>query len=62
MPTVTVRQSKLFELIFSNELKFNSAIVYPGRALHAARIAKNFDPPKDQSEWRLTVTALVHAE
>ena len=54
--------TQLFEVIFANELKFNSAIVYPGRALHAARVAKNFEPPKDQSEWRLTVTALVHAE
>jgi hypothetical protein len=54
--------TQLFEVIFSNELKFNSAIVYPGRVLHAARIGRNFDPPKDQSEWRLTVTSLVHAE
>jgi len=52
----------LFETIFSNELKFNSAIVYPARTLHAARIAKHFVPPKDQSDWRLTVTSLVHAE
>lgn len=51
----------LFETVFSNELKFNSAIVYPGRVLHAARIGKHFTPPKDQSEWRLTVTALVEA-
>jgi hypothetical protein len=53
--------SALFEAIFSSELKFNSAIVYPGSVLHAARIVKPFHPPKDKSEWRLTVTALVHA-
>ena len=53
--------SVLFETIFSNELKFNSAIVYPGRILHAAKIEKQFSPPKDKNEWRLTVTALLHA-
>jgi hypothetical protein len=53
--------SVLFETIFSNELKFNSAIVYPGRILHAAKIEKQFNPPKDKSEWRLTVTALLHS-
>jgi hypothetical protein len=52
--------SSLFEVVFSNELRFNSAIVYPGRALHAANIKKQFEPPKDQREWRLTVTALLH--
>ena len=51
--------SALFEVIFSNELRFNSAIVYPGRVLHAANIEKLFEPPKDKSEWRLTVTALL---
>jgi hypothetical protein len=51
----------MFESIFSNELKFNSAIVYPARALHAAKIAGQFVPPKDKSEWRLTVTALLRA-
>jgi hypothetical protein len=51
----------LFEAIYSNELKFNSAIVYPGGILHAGNIQKQFSPPKDKSEWRLTVTALLHA-
>ena len=50
----------MFETIFSNELKFNSAIVYPARTLHAAKIAKQFDPPKGKNDWRLTVTALLH--
>jgi hypothetical protein len=49
----------LFEVIFSNELKFNSAVVYPCRMLHAANIERQFSPPKDESEWRLTVTALL---
>ena len=53
--------SVLFEAIFSNQLKFNGAIVYPGRVLHAARIETPFSPPKDKSEWRLTVTTLMHA-
>jgi hypothetical protein len=53
--------SLLFEVIFSNELKFNSAIIYPGRALHAGNIKRQFDPPKDKNEWRLTVTALLQA-
>jgi uncharacterized protein DUF6445 len=51
----------LYEEIFSNELQFNSAILYPGRVLHAGRIKKQLEPPKDKSEWRLTVTALLHA-
>jgi hypothetical protein len=51
--------SVLFEAIFSNELKFNSAIIYPSRMLHAANINKQFEPPRDQSEWRLTITALL---
>lgn len=51
--------SLLFEVIFSNELRFNSAIIYPGRILHAANIERQFNPPKDRSEWRLTVTALL---
>ncbi len=51
--------ASLFETVFSNELKFNSAIVYPARILHAAKIEKQFQPPKDRSEWRLTVTALL---
>ena len=53
--------SLLFETIFSNELKFNSAIVYPARILHAAKIEKQFNPPKERNEWRLTVTALLHS-
>jgi hypothetical protein len=53
--------SLLFETVFSNELKFNSAIVYPARILHAAKIEKPFHPPKDRSEWRLTVTALLQS-
>lgn len=53
--------SALFEAIFSNELKFNSAIIYPGRILHAANIARGFSPPKDKSEWRLTITALLQS-
>ncbi len=51
--------SALFELIHSNELRFNSAIVYPGRVLHAANIPKQLAPPTNSSEWRLTVTALL---
>lgn len=53
--------SVLFEAVFENELKFNSAIIYPARILHAAKIEKGFGRPKDKNEWRLTVTALVHA-
>jgi hypothetical protein len=49
----------LFEAIFSNPLKFNSAIIYPGRILHAANIPSPFVMPRDKSEWRLTVTALL---
>ena len=51
--------SLLFEAIFSNPLKFNSAILYPGRVLHAANIPNPFVTPRDKSEWRLTVTALL---
>ena len=51
--------NRLFEVIFSNELRFNSAIVYPGRVLHAGNIEKHFDGPKDKSGWRLTITALL---
>jgi hypothetical protein len=51
--------NRLFEVVFSNVLKFNSAIVYPGRALHAGNIDKHFDAPKDKDGWRLTVTALL---
>jgi hypothetical protein len=53
--------SLLFEAIFSNELRFNSAVIYPGRILHAGNIKKQFNPPKDKSEWRLTVTALLQS-
>jgi Family of unknown function (DUF6445) len=53
--------SLLFEAIFSNELKFNSAIIYPCRILHAANIKRRFNAPKDKSEWRLTVTALLQS-
>jgi Family of unknown function (DUF6445) len=53
--------SVLFESIFSNELKFNSAIVYPGRVLHAGNIQRNLETPQDKSEWRLTITALLHS-
>jgi hypothetical protein len=50
--------SPLYELIYSNELKFNSAIVYPGRILHAGNISPTFTPPKSKDEWRLTVTSV----
>jgi Family of unknown function (DUF6445) len=50
----------LFETLFASELKFNSAIVYPGRALHAAKIANPFESPQAKNDWRLTVTALLH--
>src|ERR1700694_4503221 len=43
--------SLLFEAIFSNELKFNGAIIYPCRILHAANIKRQFNAPKDKSEW-----------
>lgn len=52
----------LFEEVFASELKFNRAIVYPARILHAAKIEQQFNPPKDRSEWRLTVTALLVAD
>lgn len=51
--------SLLFETVFSNELQFNSALVYPARVLHAAMIEKQFNSPQDRSEWRLTVTSLL---
>jgi hypothetical protein len=53
--------SSLFERIFASELKFNRAIVYPARVLHAARIEPQFQPPQDRSEWRLTITALLES-
>lgn len=54
--------SLLFETTFSNPLKFNSAIVYPGRILHAGNIRSPFAPPREQSEWRLTITALLQVD
>ena len=51
----------LFEVLHSNELQFNSAVIYPGRVLHAANIEKQLAPPRDPSEWRLTITALLEA-
>lgn len=54
--------SLLFESIFSNESKFNSAIIYPARVLHAAKIEKQFKPPQQRNDWRLTITALLQAE
>jgi hypothetical protein len=51
----------LYEVIFSNELKFNGAIVYPGRILHAGKIPPTFTAPQSQDEWRLTVTSVLHA-
>lgn len=53
--------SVLFETIFSNDSKFNGAIVYPARILHAAKIDKQFSPPQQRSDWRLTITALLRA-
>jgi uncharacterized protein DUF6445 len=51
----------VFERIFASELKFNSAIVYPGRVLHAANIPRGFEPPKTRDDWRLTVTSLLQS-
>jgi hypothetical protein len=53
--------SVLFESVFSTTLKFNSAVIYPGRVLHAGNIHREFESPRDRSEWRLTVTALLQA-
>lgn len=50
----------LFETLFSSEWRVNRAVVYPARTLHAAKIEKQFSPPTDRSEWRLTVTALLY--
>ncbi len=52
-------ETALFEVLHSNELQFNSAVIYPGRVLHAANITKELEPPRDPSEWRLTITALL---
>jgi Family of unknown function (DUF6445) len=54
--------NRLFEATFSSQLQFNSAIVYPGRMLHAGNIRSPFLPPRDQSEWRLTITALLQSQ
>jgi hypothetical protein len=51
----------LFETIFSNQLAFNSAIIYPGCVLHAANIERGFEPPKSSADWRLTVTSLLQS-
>lgn len=53
--------SVLFETIHSEPLQFNTAIIYPGRILHAANIHRHFIPPKDQGEWRLTITSALQA-
>jgi hypothetical protein len=50
--------SPLYEVIYSNELKFNSAILYPGRLLHAGNFPPTFTPPESKDEWRLTVTSV----
>jgi hypothetical protein len=52
----------LFERIHSNPLQFNSAIVYPGRMLHAGNISPVFTPPRSKDEWRLTITSLLFAQ
>jgi Family of unknown function (DUF6445) len=49
----------LFERIYSNALQFNSAIVYPGRMLHAGNIPPVFTSPRSKDEWRLTITSLL---
>jgi hypothetical protein len=49
----------LFERIFSNPLAYNSAIVYPCRALHAGDIPAELTPPSSKNDWRLTVTSLL---
>jgi len=53
--------SLLFEAIFSVPLRFNSAVIYPGCILHAANIHRQFTPPRDQSQWRLTITATLRS-
>lgn len=59
-PDYIAGDSALFETIFASELKFNRAIVYPAGVLHAASIPKDFEPPRNQTDWRLTVTALLY--
>jgi hypothetical protein len=49
----------LFERIFCNPLQFNSAIVYPGRMLHAGDMPPVFSPPRSKDEWRLTITSVL---
>ena len=46
---------------FRIELEFNSAIIYPGRVLHAANIRRGFEPPKTFADWRLTITSLLQS-
>jgi hypothetical protein len=53
--------SSLFEAIFAADLRFNRAVIYQGRILHAGNIKRQFEPPRDRSEWRLTVTALLQS-
>jgi uncharacterized protein DUF6445 len=53
--------SSLFECTFCAELRFNRAVIYPGRVLHAGNIKRQFESPQDKSEWRLTVTALLQS-
>ena len=52
----------LFESIFCNELRFNSAVVYSGRMLRAANIPATFVPPRSERDWRLTVTSLLRGD
>lgn len=53
--------SLLFETIFATPLKFNSAVIYPGGILHAATIHRQFHPPQNKSDWRLTITAALQS-
>lgn len=53
--------SLLFESLFSVPLQFNTAVIYPGRVLHAANIHRQFTPPRDPGEWRLTITAVLQS-
>jgi len=52
----------LFERIHSNPLEFNSAIVYPGRMLHAGNIPPVFTAPRSTDEWRLTITSVLFSQ
>ncbi len=53
--------SPLFEAIFSAELRFNRAVIYPGQDSPRGKYPKTVRAAQDQSEWRLTVTALLQA-